>query len=232
MPLVFVLLVLSFLRSIFVDPGTVENTVTSESTFVDTSSASFCTLCQEVKPPRAHHCSSSSLPDQRPDSRLGSKCKRCVTKMDHHCPWINNCVGWGNYKLFLLACTYCSLLGLVCFIFCLLRYIWIGISVVLLSRQLMCQIYSSVPLFSFVGFVSQFASNFLCCVNLLSTAHSHKACQCHRGSSGNYDWWNLFWGIFLFCSIGTLCCKSLLLSLQEFFLHRGTSVFITKLFPS
>lgn len=111
---VFVLLVLSFLRSIFVDPGTVENTVTSESTFVDTSSASFCTLCQEVKPPRAHHC---------------SKCKRCVTKMDHHCPWINNCVGWGNYKLFLLACTYCSLLGLVCFIFCLLRYIWIGISV-------------------------------------------------------------------------------------------------------
>jgi palmitoyltransferase len=34
-----------------------------------------CSKCHFTKPPRAHHC---------------SMCKRCVFKMDHHCPWINN----------------------------------------------------------------------------------------------------------------------------------------------
>ena len=44
-----------------------------------------CKKCNIVKPPRAHHC---------------SVCKRCVVKMDHHCPWLNNCVGHKNYRYF------------------------------------------------------------------------------------------------------------------------------------
>ncbi|XP_044260016.1 palmitoyltransferase ZDHHC6 isoform X1 [Tribolium madens] len=45
----------------------------------------WCGVCQGYKAPRSHHC---------------RKCGRCVLKMDHHCPWINNCVGWGNHAHF------------------------------------------------------------------------------------------------------------------------------------
>ncbi|XP_030761991.1 palmitoyltransferase ZDHHC6 isoform X2 [Sitophilus oryzae] len=44
-----------------------------------------CGVCQGYKAPRSHHC---------------RKCGKCVLKMDHHCPWINNCVGWGNHAHF------------------------------------------------------------------------------------------------------------------------------------
>ncbi|XP_030648163.1 palmitoyltransferase ZDHHC15A [Chanos chanos] len=47
----------------------------------------FCHRCQLIKPDRCHHC---------------SVCQTCVLKMDHHCPWLNNCVGFSNYKFFLL----------------------------------------------------------------------------------------------------------------------------------
>ncbi|ETV87193.1 hypothetical protein H257_02168 [Aphanomyces astaci] len=50
-----------------------------------------CRSCHKPKPSRAHHC---------------SICKMCVVKMDHHCPWVGNCVGLRNYKYFYMFVTY------------------------------------------------------------------------------------------------------------------------------
>jgi palmitoyltransferase len=46
------------------------------------------------KPARAHHC---------------SICKKCVLKMDHHCPWFNNCIGHYNHRYFFLFCTFMTI---------------------------------------------------------------------------------------------------------------------------
>ncbi|XP_010487785.1 PREDICTED: protein S-acyltransferase 11-like [Camelina sativa] len=46
----------------------------------------FCNYCSKPKSPRTHHCRT---------------CRMCVLDMDHHCPFIGNCVGAGNHKQFI-----------------------------------------------------------------------------------------------------------------------------------
>ena len=51
----------------------------------------FCSKCKCWKPDRSHHCSA---------------CEKCILKMDHHCPWFGECIGFRNYRYFMQFLVY------------------------------------------------------------------------------------------------------------------------------
>ncbi|CAH0384496.1 unnamed protein product [Bemisia tabaci] len=103
----------SHLRAMFTDPGAVpKGNATKELIqqmgFRDGQLIYKCPKCCSIKPERAHHC---------------SVCQRCIRKMDHHCPWVNNCVGENNQKYFVLFTFYIAVISIHALFLCVNQFI-------------------------------------------------------------------------------------------------------------
>ena len=66
----------------------------------------YCKKCHNPRPPRSHHC---------------KICKKCTLKMDHHCHWVANCVGFYNQKVFYQFLFYSTVGDFFGFIFLMFR---------------------------------------------------------------------------------------------------------------
>lgn len=53
----------------------------------DINPIDLCPECEVIKSARSRHC---------------AICNQCIERFDHHCPWINNCVGIKNHNAFIM----------------------------------------------------------------------------------------------------------------------------------
>lgn len=76
-----------FLMCSFRDPGYLKNDRVEFLRLLEQFDPThLCPDCFTIRTIRSRHC---------------SVCHRCVERFDHHCPWINNCIGIRNHNYFL-----------------------------------------------------------------------------------------------------------------------------------
>ncbi|KAI9025200.1 DHHC palmitoyltransferase-domain-containing protein [Phycomyces nitens] len=70
----------------------------------------YCDTCKLYRPPRASHC---------------RQCDNCVENEDHHCIWLNNCIGKRNYRPFFTFIVTATLLCLLVIVFSIVHLLLI-----------------------------------------------------------------------------------------------------------
>ena len=96
------LMITSYLRCVFTEPGVAVSAADEGAVaFVEGlgrgaalalgrgNRATYCRKCQHLRPARAHHC---------------AICRRCVLKMDHHCPWWPTALVRATTSIFTCLC--------------------------------------------------------------------------------------------------------------------------------
>ncbi|XP_057471261.1 probable protein S-acyltransferase 15 isoform X1 [Actinidia eriantha] len=134
-----------------------------------------CDKCFGYKPPRAHHC---------------RKCKRCILRMDHHCMWINNCVGNRNYKAFIVLVFYATMSSFyssVVIICCAIEKDWNFVGSIPLKVFYICSGAMTVGIFLTLGTLLGWHI-YLMIQNMTTIEHSEavRAAWLARKSGQNY----------------------------------------------
>ncbi|KAK5979399.1 Palmitoyltransferase [Trichostrongylus colubriformis] len=111
----------TFFTVSYCDPGFISTTYQERcKTIINISegkcpSTSFCPTCLLMKPSRSKHC---------------RYCDRCVSRFDHHCPWINNCVAANNHR------------GFICYLLVIAVSTALFCSAVILYWRDICQVHA------------------------------------------------------------------------------------------